>query len=412
MLRSRANQPPDLDSLCSAILLAYLCSHAPSPNAALHVPLANLSRADLKPRPELQAALGGADPGAGLPVDSLITLSELPDDLAAAADTTRWLLVDHNALTGDLARRFASRVVGCIDHHVDEGTVPPTAEPRIIQKSGSCASLVVDYARDTWRQLAAQQPDAATDRVLARLALAPILVDTSNLQSASKTEAVDRRAVDVAEAFLGGGGGGGGAGGAGAGGGGSTTTTSGLQASCDPDPSYDRTAFYDELSRLKNDIAHLSYNGILRKDYKQWRETPATSDAASSTAGTLTLGMSTVVQGMGYLLAHIGDRDTLLADLRAFAQQRRLDLAAIMTVQHDEGGFARQLLLWAFSAPAAQAAQRFLETNRETLGLEPWGDGQLDSTADGEWRTCWTQGRTELSRKQVAPYLRRAMREA
>lgn len=401
----------DLDSLCSAILLAYFRSHTPPHNASLHVPLCNLPRADLVLRPELQAALAGSssvpkpesdsgttpDAQDGVPLDSLITLSELPDDLTAA--DTKWLLVDHNALTGSLARRFQRSVSGCIDHHVDEGVVPIPYHravdkfPRIIETCGSCASLVVDYAQEAWRQLAEQDPDQATDRVLARLALAPILVDTSNLKSVNKTVDVDRRAVAVAEAVLG-----------------RTNEKRSndeakvtFSASYGVDDDYDRTTYYDELSRLKNDLSTFSYSDILRKDYKQWRE-------KTESEGALTAGFSTVSQGIGYLLNNIGDRDALLAGLRKHARQRNVDIAVIMTVQHDEGGFARQLLLWALNESAVKAVQGFVNTNREKLDLKPWGDGQLNSTdEDDEWRTCWSH-RTEFSRKQMAPLLREAMK--
>jgi exopolyphosphatase len=375
------------------------------------VPLCNLPRADLVLRPELQAALAGSnsvpklecgsdltpDTQGGIPLDSLITLSELPDDLTAA--DTKWLLVDHNALTGSLAKRFQRSVFGCIDHHVDEGVVPiPCSQaigkfPRIIETCGSCASLVVDYALDAWRQLAEQEPDQATDRVLAQLALAPILVDTSNLKSANKTVDIDRRSVAMAEAVLG-----------------LTDEKRNndkakvtFNALYEIDNDYDRTAYYDELSHLKNDLSTFSYSDILRKDYKQWRE-------KTESVGGLTVGFSTVSQGLGYLLKNIGDRDALLAGLEKHAKERNLDIAVIMTVQHDEGGFARQLLLWAWSEPAVKAVKGFVETNTEKLDLKPWGHGQLDNAGkDGEWRTCWTH-RTEFSRKQMAPLLRDAMK--
>ncbi|CAK7264691.1 Exopolyphosphatase [Sporothrix epigloea] len=399
------NESADLDSLCSAILLAYLRSHTPSLNAGLHVPLCNLERRDLALRPELQAALSGSRSGTEsggqvVSLDSLITLTDLPENLAAA--DARWLLVDHNALTGDLAKRFQKSVVGCIDHHVDEGVVPQLDEtaaggaPRIIETCGSCASLVVDYAKDTWRDLAEREPDEATDRILARLALAPILIDTTNLQSVNKTVEVDRQAASVAESILTAA---------------STGTREAAVTAFNPaytaDLMYDRAAFFGELSHLKNDLSSFSYGEILRKDYKQWSE-------RTSSHTPMTCGISSVAQGLGYLLEKIGDREALLDALQAHARERKLDLAAIMTVQHDEGVFVRQLLLWAYTPEAAKAAKSFIETNREKLDLKPWGHGQLDYTgseaeAEGKWRTCWTHG-TKFSRKQVAPLVRDAMK--
>ena len=48
----------DLDSLCSAIVLAYLRTH--SPPHTLHIPISNLPRDDLSLRPEMAAVLSHA----------------------------------------------------------------------------------------------------------------------------------------------------------------------------------------------------------------------------------------------------------------------------------------------------------------------------------------------------------------
>ncbi|POR36984.1 Putative exopolyphosphatase, partial [Tolypocladium paradoxum] len=74
----------DVDSLCCAILYAYLRSHAPP--HSLHIPLSNLPRADLGLRTEMAAVLRRA----GLAPADLLTLCELPDTLPPS--DTRWLL--------------------------------------------------------------------------------------------------------------------------------------------------------------------------------------------------------------------------------------------------------------------------------------------------------------------------------
>lgn len=411
------------------MLLAYLRSHA-APHT-LHVPLANLARDDLRLRPELQVVLSGggsasaASAASAATVDDLITLSELPADLTAA--DSRWLLVDHNALTGDLARRFAASVVGCIDHHVDEGVVPeqqPSGRggdqdgqhgehgnmPRIIEPCGSCASLVVRAGADGWKALAAQTPDVAADRLLARVAVAPVLIDTTCLDDAAKTTDVDRQAVALAETWL-----------LPAGEDGEAYSYS---DSYSDNYSYSRRACFAELARRKEDLTGFTYDDVLRKDYKQWHEHTSASAAHGRDITipipitiTITLGIASAVQGLEYLLGHIGDREALLAGLRRLAAQRRLDVVALMTVQqqqHDDahGRFARQLLLWARSDVGAAAAQAFVHAHAATLGLEPWDGGSLDdtTTTPGQWRRCWWQRQTRFSRKQVAPYLREAMR--
>jgi len=412
----------DLDSLCSAVLLAYFRTHTPP--HTLHIPLSNLPRADLALRPELSAVLRPA----GLGPDDLLTLSDLPQgDNSLGPDQTRWLLVDHNAPAGHLSSLSASNLIGCIDHHEDEGVIPRDSldGPRVIAKCGSCTSLVVDQSRAAWDDLASSSsspPSSAIDAELAHLALGPILIDTINLTSKDKTTDLDISAVEFAEAKI------------------TTTTTSASSKK------YDRTAFHDEIAHLKEDISSLTYRDILRKDYKQWSE------------GGLKLGTSSVVQGFGYLITtptnsnnnknnsneqqhdkHSTRRSKslFLSELKRWAAEQKLDIVAVMTTCTLEGRFSRELLVWAFGgAQAVGVAPQFAKRNEEALGLETWNAGELDDDAgrhgprhhseeggeeregrreDGggeeEWRACWTQRRLECSRKQIAPLLREAMRD-
>ncbi|KAK4130725.1 DHH phosphoesterase [Trichocladium antarcticum] len=372
------NESADLDSICSALLFAYFRTHTPP--HTLHIPLSNLPKADLALRPELNAVLNPA----GLSPNDLITLSDLPRDGLDPRDT-RWLLVDHNVLTGDLAGPFSDQIIGCVDHHDDEGAIPhslPPDQPRIFAKCGSCMSLVLTHCQPTWDRLstsssAAAAADAASsaaiDAALAHVALAPILIDTTNLTSTDKTTACDRHAAALAEAKL-------------------------QDAAA---PARDRAAYFAQLTALKNAIGGLPYRDILRKDYKRWRE------------GALTLGVSTVVQGLAYVLREVGDRAALLAALRAWAAEQGLDVAAVMTVSRPGGVFARELLVWGLNPDGVRAVRGFVDRCGATLGLESWEGAALDGgDGVGEWRVCWRQRGIEFSRKQVAPMLREAMRES
>ncbi|RKU47193.1 Exopolyphosphatase [Coniochaeta pulveracea] len=362
------NESADLDSLCSAIALAYLRSHIP-PHNKLHIPLANLYRPDLVLRPEMGAVLKKA----GVEFDDLLTLTEFDQVEDLEPQDTRWVLVDHNALTGSLRDRFGDRVVGCVDHHDDEGVVPLETgdEPRIVQKCGSCMTLVAKSGGDVWRTMADQmQRDQVAQ--LAHLVLGPILIDTTNLTSKDKTTPTDVRAVESVEGVL---------------------KELGVR--------YDRDAYHKELSLLKEDLSSLSYRDIFRKDYKSWKE------------GGFKLGTSSVSQGLHYLLERIGEKDKLLTELKKWADEQELDIVTIFTTLHPQGGFARELMVWALNDKAVKVVKDFVKSNSETLGLETWEDGQLDDTSSAsQWRACWRQLRTEHSRKQTAPMLREAMKRA
>ncbi|KJK84472.1 hypothetical protein H634G_00836 [Metarhizium anisopliae BRIP 53293] len=357
------NESADLDSLCCAIVYAYIRSHT-APHA-LHIPLSNLPRADLGLRPEMAAVLQHA----GLAPADLLTLSELPDHLQP--DETRWLLVDHNCLTGPL-KRFRDRVVGCVDHHVDEGALPGGISPRVIEPCGSCMSLVVDECRPAWAQLLQGADDDIPAREqdrLVKLALAPILLDTINLTAEAKVRPEDQQAVRFLETQI-------------------------------REPGFTTTSYYEQISAVKEDISGLSFRDILRKDYKQWEE------------GDLALGISCVVQGFEYLLEKADTKQAFLEELAAWAAERRLDVAAVMTTSHPGGSFHRQLLVWGMTDRGKDAVGRFRDIGRP-LGLEQWEDGGLDSDDGdgGNTRFAWRQANLAASRKQVAPLLREALKE-
>ncbi|KAI0537638.1 exopolyphosphatase-like protein [Xylaria digitata] len=392
------NESADLDSLCSALLLAYFHTYAPPKNRAsvdgssaassLHIPICHLQRADLALRPEFAAVLRDAD----IAGEDMFTLEDvLPhrdgDGEGIRPEDTRWLLVDHNAMTGTLASRFATRVFGCVDHHADEHVIPRDADPRVIERSGSCMSLVLERCADSWRASTGESVEEV-DAQLARLALAPILIDTANLGDKNKTTEHDERAVALAESKI------------------------GLGAKAEGGEAYDRDAFFKRLSALKEDIADMSFRDVFRKDYKEWG------------VGDLHLGTSSVPQGFAYLLAEKarGDPAALVSALREWGVEKdgglvdgggKMDLVVLLTTFQDQGEkFCRELLVWARSEAGIRAAELFEQTCADKLRLQTWGEGVLDCTGGGgEWWRCWAQGAVEHSRKQIAPMLRDALKE-
>jgi len=340
------------------------------------VPIANIPAEDIALRPELnpiffRAGINGSD---------LITLSDLPNPSSRKSllspERTRWLLVDHNSLQGDLGQLYSERVVGCIDHHVEEGKVPQDcgSEPRVIEKSGSCASLIVEGCKDVWRALEHDSSDAKKyDSEWAAVALAPVLIDTTNLKDEHKVTKHDLNAAEFLEKIL-------------------EPSSSGH---------YDRDESFCKISKAKESIDGLSLNEMLRKDYKQWTE-----------GAGIKLGISSIVRGMDFLVEKAGDEEAFLKELQSFAEDetRKLSICAVMTAFAQDGEFCRELLVLALDEAGIAAAGKFEKESSEALGLKSWDSGRLDKTDDGKyWRRCWVQKRVENSRKQVAPLLRKAI---
>lgn len=379
------NESADLDSIICALVYGYIQSSTPvarTKNKSL-VPVTNIPSSELRLRPELRALLIHAD----LEPSELINLDDLGKiEDVLPAENTDWTLVDHNPLQGPLGKHYSSRVVGVIDHHEDEGKVRSDAKPRIIEKTGSCNSHVVNYFRDTWDFISSSevdvdvtqgQDDAAVDDTpststldaqVAKLALGTILIDTVNLTAGSKVTEHDHEAVEYLEGKI--------------------------NASPKVGPTYDRNTFYKEINDAKSNMEALNLEEILRKDYKQWAE------------GDLVLGISSVVQPISYLEKK---SENLVPELLIFAQGRGVDLYAVMTAHNASGRFERQLLLLPVKdGKAVEVAEKFVKMCSDELQLESSEIKVEDSNA--QWLRMWQQKNLTASRKKVGPLLREAMR--
>ncbi|KAF2022884.1 DHH phosphoesterase [Setomelanomma holmii] len=368
----------------------------------LYIPITNIPASDIQLRPEYLAVFKHAniEPGHLITLDDLPPLSDISTKLAP--ENTRWILVDHNALHGRLGKLYSRQVAGVIDHHDDEGKVPKETgdEPRIIEKSGSCTSLIANYCQLTWDAVSLSavssgaayaqgdslSDDAAVvkrwDAAVALLGLASILVDTSNLQDENKTTEHDRQAIEYLEAKI--------------------------MLCPQLSTSFDRTSFYNDINTSKKDIGSLQLHDILRKDYKQWDQ------------NGLKLGISSVVKQIDYLQQKAGEEasanavdEAFLSALEKFSKDRELHMYTLMTTSTSwEGKFQREVLLWAFNDSAVKAAKTFAANSTDELGLEDWdGSGSVaDATCgDGQWRKVWWQRQVQHSRKRVAPLLREAI---
>ena len=377
-----------------------------------------------------------------------MTLDNLPPlekiDQVLRPEDTRWILVDHNKLQGVLGSVYSSRVCGVIDHHEDEGSTPqdPDLEARVIEKCGSCTSLVIRTLRSSWDaisrgtsskstspppsySLIQQDPSShdsgrahqAWDAQLAKTALGSILIDTANLTAKEKVEAADLDAVQYLETKIL-----------------SPSTNEPSPTASSSSSEWNRKKFYNDLHTAKQNIDPLTLTDILRKDYKQW--------SSSNTNPSQTLGISSVVKPLSFLIAKAAkespeseaeaEAETANAfnnTIQKFMQTRHLALFAIMTsFSTPTSGHTRELFLQTSpDSPSlsAAAASRFAAHSRAELGLESLHVAGINSTTatnpnaderekntdtNSQWtRLVWTQKETRKSRKQVAPLLREAL---
>lgn len=224
----------------------------------------------------------------------------------------------------------------------------------MVQKAGSCVSLV-------FKHFNAGETVAVGERAnVARLVMAPVVVDTANLGDPATTTEVDREVMGVVEGW-----------------------GTGL----------DRGAFYAEMMAAKRDVGRMAVRDLLRKDYKEWEERGVKA------------GFSSVVKGMGWL---VGEKEGFVEGVREWAGEKGVDVAVVMTTDGEGAGFRRDLMVWGVTEKGREVLRGFVEKAEDSgLDLKVWDDGKLDGD-DGN-RRVWQQGNVGMSRKQVAPLMRSCM---
>lgn len=177
---------------------------------------------------------------------------------------------------------------------------------------------------------------------------------------------------------------------------------------------YERGRYFEEIRGAKGDVGALSVRDILRKDYKQWSEDGRV------------LGISSVVKPISFLVekaSSSSSSSSLASETASFAEARNLSLYAIMTAFTSEGSseggkFQRELLIEC-GEEMRDVVERFEKEAKEELELEememPSGVEMEQRKGEGEeekarrWRKVWRQKEVGMSRKQVAPLLRKVV---
>ncbi|KAE8364150.1 hypothetical protein BDV27DRAFT_172548 [Aspergillus caelatus] len=423
------NPSADLDSIISAITYSYFANNTDRH----HVPLINLpnvpSGSELRRlRPEFVKALWlsthppardeqpweeTSESAGAILHDHILTVADFNTHLKENGKVdgeyqinADAVLVDWNALpNGTLDGRKGKgsldglptvefNVIGCIDHHQDDGFLRPDIEPKVIEKSGSCTSLVIHTLnkRGRWsegRAKEAQAPRMAAEEQVASLAVTPILIDTANLTAKDKVTQFDTRAVD----FL---------------------TPKFNKETTDKDKLYAQV-----LEAKQNSLDLLTVDEILDRDYKQWVET------SSREPGTpLNIGFCSMVRSIPWVVRKAGSPQEFLDAVYEFAAKRELGIVVVMAAfSSNDDKFHRELFVCALDEGlAVDALKNFVKQSSSQLGLEEWssldGDGEalskaihnsLNSDGTHKWRHIWTATDITKSRKQVAPMMREAV---
>ncbi|KAI9031350.1 hypothetical protein DFJ74DRAFT_754394 [Hyaloraphidium curvatum] len=359
------NESADLDSIASALSLAYLRQKVAAEAKPRFLPLINIPRADLALRPDAVGAIRRAfGPDAAAATDDLVFASDL--DLAAISPPPDVILTDHNALVPSFEALPAPiRVVAIVDHHADQKKYTDTTELRRIEIScGSATSLVAEQ----WQLAFPKPPAGPSDAPLWTLMLSAILVDTINLDPAlGRCFPVDVAAADYLFSLLG---------------------------VAPADRGKWQKDLFDALQGAKFDVSGMTTRDLLRKDYKTM---PAPQGL---------IGLSTVTWHLDGLFSR--GADAVLGAIAEWIAEERLAMEVVMTAYEysTARGFERELLV-VFARD--DAGMRHLVERMEAnavIGLEPKEVEGLPASADGDrWTVKAYKMNDTISRKKLMPVM-------
>ncbi|KAI8379765.1 uncharacterized protein BYT42DRAFT_569940 [Radiomyces spectabilis] len=343
------NDSADLDSIISSLLFAFLSQQ--SDNASVYIPLVKVPGEDLALRPEVNWVFEQA----GVDVSNLICIDKV--DLDAFPETTKVVLIDHNRLTPPFDEaKWSNRVVGVLDHHVDEKYYLDSPL-RQISMVGSCMSLVIVHFMDVLHN------NTQYKHAITKLALAPILVDTIGLRwELGKTTETDVEVYD----FLGG---------------------SEFKASDTMTTSND---YYDQIETVKSRVQHLCCRDLLRKDYKEF----------------VVNGYRVGTSSMSWYLQAWTERDGIEQMIEStwdFVKERKLDLEIILTsydhAKETKNGVYERELAFFIAKDCLLPIKKEMEDMKDVeLTSLPF---QYDS--ENGRISFYNQGAIKMSRKQIWP---------
>ncbi|KAJ1737748.1 Exopolyphosphatase [Coemansia sp. Benny D160-2] len=422
------NESADLDSMVSSLTLAYVLSAQKNSSSVGNVvAVMNTNRADMVLRQDCQMLLQSAllaEGGKGIEdltfiddIDLQAVVGRYSSDNNSNNNKKKeqegigrpaldvWL-VDHNA-PASRQSFLEDYVRGIVDHHVDEGKCQ-AAQWREIESVGSCSTLVAAKVRSLGNPV---------DPTLAKLMLAPVLLDTDNFSAASQRATEKDRdirswLVPLVEwaphassssfsSLL-----------EGAAGAGSSDAEGDDEAQSSGRELQVSSAqeLYKTLDKLKGSVKHLASEDLLRKDYKQWQ-------VADGAGKVWAVGISSVAYRMQKWLKRDGVGGVEDA-VQAWIAKQGLDVALIMTHgkarprKKQPKAYGRDLAV-GFSQAGVSGLQESLLVRllreSDTLGLQSLHVDDLQSDMDRSRMLFFAQTRSESSRKQVFPAVKHAI---
>lgn len=334
------NESADLDSIISSIAYAYLLQAEQfSRQEHLYIPLINIHREEIYLRKDILYLFQLFD----ISADDLLFLDDnVPLNLLLAEDRLRINLVDHNVLRPRL-EHLSPIVEGIVDHHFDENKYYPLIgnENKIIAVVGSTATLIAEKVFSNKK--ITPSPELST------LLLAPILIDTANLQSVEKTTHRDIKAVEALRVL------------------GSETIPS---------------DFYEKLLSTKNDSSNLTPYMILSKDFKEYLD------------GGLLYGISSLPITLKW---KVEDLREIKSEIEKYSGDKALTFHFTFMVNADLKNGKTTTIVYSPSAKLMKAFQNYVQTD------DVLSEVFQQSSVTGDDRFLFYELEKIKARKQLQP---------
>jgi exopolyphosphatase len=341
------NESADLDSIVSSIAYAYLLNEDKNEGKGQsYLPLLNLRREEIALRKDALYLFQLI----GISLDDLLFLDDVALDGLFAQNKLRLNLVDHNLLRPSQGH-LSSTVERIIDHHVDEHNNYPllAKEDKLIAVVGSATTLVAE------KMLASQQVKINPD--IAAFLLAPILLDTLNLQSKDKTTDRDRQVIEL------------------------------LLSKAFPVIPQD---YYEKLTAAKMDTSSFTPAMLLSKDFKEYLD------------GGLLYGIASLPTTVSWW---IEDEQMLMPIIEKFAADRKLAFLIILMANQEPYGPKRKLIVYSPSVRLLEAFKVYVQEDGSLKELLVPGPISHDK------RMAYYTAESFIARKQLQPLFHFAQRD-
>jgi len=351
------NEAGDLDSVACAIIYGCFLQELYGGKRSV-IPVMNMGEQEMELRRDNMWVLKeiGVKPSSLVYTDTF-SLAEFSAKMGAEI-----VLVDHNELS-IFQESLSPKVVSIIDHHADAGLGKGRMEVRVVEKCGSCLSLVL-------REMERAKSKLCMDPAVVFCAVATIMLDTGFLSPELK------KTTDLDVRFY-------------------KTYITEMKVR-------DEKAFFDNLCSMRSDLSGLSFVQLMGKDAKFFK---VPEGAPKENHPGEPFGCSTIVSSFTSMEKQ---SKNCYDEFCKFGASRKLFLFFILTAYMENKSYKRELGMFTTDGKLAQSLVRRLEAeemlkSRAVVKLNPRPNNF------GYFFQTWTGLGAAVSRKKFIPILKRVL---